>query len=56
MKNERVTLAPLCQEEREGLILDNQLEFKYGASAELGEHDTLATVLAASAFTTRHAE
>ena len=39
MKNTRVTLTPLTEDDREGFILDNQWAFKYGAMLEFGERD-----------------
>ena len=39
MKNAKVTLVPLREEEREQFILDNQWAFKYGSTIEFGERD-----------------
>ena len=39
MKNTQVTLVPLCEDDREQFILDNQWSFKYGAIEEFGERD-----------------
>ena len=39
MKNTKVTLAPLCKDDREQFILDNQWAFKHGALFEFGERD-----------------
>ena len=39
MKNTKVTLLPLCKEDREQFILDNQRAFKYGAIEEFGKRD-----------------
>ena len=39
MKNTKVSLAPLCPEDKEQFILDNQWAFKYGAMLEFGERD-----------------
>ena len=39
MKNTKVTLVPLTEEDREQFILDNQWYFKYGAMLEFGERD-----------------
>ena len=39
MKNTRVTLVPLTEDDREQFILDNQRAFKYGATEEFGERD-----------------
>ncbi|MBO7309860.1 MAG: GNAT family N-acetyltransferase, partial [Clostridia bacterium] len=39
MKNTKVTLVPLTQNDREQFILDNQWAFKYGALMEFGERD-----------------
>ena len=39
MKNTRVDLIPLGEEDREQFILDNQWAFKYGAMIEFGECD-----------------
>lgn len=39
MKNTKVTLVPLTEDDREQFILDNQLAFKYGALQEFGERD-----------------
>ena len=39
MKNTRVDLIPLGEENREQFILDNQWAFKYGAMIEFGECD-----------------
>ncbi len=36
MKNTKVTLVPLADEDREQFILDNQESFKYGAMEEFG--------------------
>lgn len=40
MKNTKVMLVPLTEEDREQFILDNQWSFKYGAMLEFGERDT----------------
>ncbi len=40
MKNTKVTLVPLTEDDREQFILDNQWSFKYGAMQEFGERDT----------------
>ena len=39
MKNTKVTLVPLTEDDREQFILDNQWSFKYGALEEFGERD-----------------
>ena len=39
MKNTKVTLVPLIEDDREQFILDNQWAFKYGALQEFGERD-----------------
>ena len=39
MKNTKVTLLPLTEDDREQFILDNQWAFKYGAIEEFGERD-----------------
>ena len=39
MKNTKVTLVPLTEDDREEFILDNQRAFKYGAIEEFGERD-----------------
>ena len=39
MKNTKVTLVPLNEDDREQFILDNQWAFKYGALQEFGERD-----------------
>ena len=39
MKNTRVELVPLAENEREQFILDNQWAFKHGAMIEFGERD-----------------
>ena len=39
MKNTKVTLAPLTENDREQFILDNQWAFKFGALMEFGERD-----------------
>ena len=39
MKNTKVTLALLTEDDREQFILDNQRAFKYGAIEEFGERD-----------------
>lgn len=39
MKNTKVTLVPLKEDDREQFILDNQLAFKYGALKEFGMRD-----------------
>ena len=39
MKNTKVTLVPLAEEDREQFILDNQWAFKHGALLEFGERD-----------------
>ena len=39
MKNTKVTLVPLTDDDREQFILDNQWAFKYGALQEFGERD-----------------
>ena len=39
MKNTRVTLVPLTEDDREQFISDNQWAFKYGAMMEFGERD-----------------
>ena len=39
MKNKKVTLLPLTEDDREQFILDNQWAFKYGAMMEFGERD-----------------
>ena len=39
MKNTKVTLAPLTEDDREQFILDNQWAFRYGALMEFGERD-----------------
>ena len=40
MKNTKVTLVPLTEDDREQFILDNQWAFKYGALQEFGERDS----------------
>ena len=40
MKNTKVTLVPLKDEDREQFILDNQWAFKHGAMLEFGERDS----------------
>lgn len=40
MKNARVTLVPLKEDDREQFILDNQRSFKFGAMQEFGERDS----------------
>ena len=40
MKNAKVTLVPLKEDDREQFILDNQRAFKYGAMQEFGERDS----------------
>ena len=40
MKNTKVTLVPLCEDDREQFIADNQWAFKYGAMMEFGERDS----------------
>ena len=39
MKNTKVTLMPLDEDDREQFILDNQWSFKHGALYEFGERD-----------------
>ena len=39
MKNTKVTLVPLTEDNREQFILDNQWSFKYGALQEFGKRD-----------------
>ena len=39
MKNTKVTLVPLAEEDREQFILDNQWAFKHSALLEFGERD-----------------
>ena len=39
MKNTKVMLVPLTEEDREQFILDNQWAFKYGATLEFGKRD-----------------
>ncbi len=39
MKNTKVTLIPLTEDDREQFILDNQWAFKYGAMMEFGARD-----------------
>ena len=39
MKNTKVNLVPLCEDDREQFILDNQWAFKYGAMEEFGKRD-----------------
>lgn len=39
MKNTKVTLVPLTNDDRERFILDNQWAFKHGALYEFGERD-----------------
>ena len=39
MKHTKVTLVPLCADDREQFILDNRWAFKYGALEEFGERD-----------------
>ena len=39
MKNTKVTLVPLTEDDREQFILDNQWAFKFGAMVEFGERD-----------------
>ena len=39
MKNTKVELIPLAEDDREQFILDNQWAFKYGALQEFGERD-----------------
>ena len=39
MKNKKVALLPLAQDNREQFILDNQWAFKYGAMKEFGQRD-----------------
>ena len=39
MKNTKVTLLPLTENDREQFILDNQWAFKHGAMIEFGERD-----------------
>lgn len=39
MKDAKVTLIPLMEDDREQFILDNQWAFKYGAMMEFGERD-----------------
>ena len=39
MKAENVTLTPLCDDDRDRFILDNQRAFKYGAVEEFGLRD-----------------
>lgn len=40
MKNAKVTLVPLKEDDREQFILDNQRSFKFGAMEEFGERDS----------------
>ena len=37
MKNTKVALVPLTEDDREQFILDNQWSFKHGALMEFGE-------------------
>ena len=39
MKNTKVILVPLAEDDREQFIIDNQWAFKYGALMEFGERD-----------------
>lgn len=39
MKNTKVSLVPLTEDDREQFILDNQWAFKHGALIEFGERD-----------------
>ena len=39
MKNTKVTLVPLTEDDREQFIIDNQWSFKHGALMEFGERD-----------------
>ena len=39
MKNTKVELIPLTEDDREQFILDNQWAFKYGAIEEFGKRD-----------------
>ena len=39
MKNTKVTLVPLTEDDREQFILDNQWAFKHGALEEFGKRD-----------------
>ena len=39
MKNTKVNLVPLSEDDREQFILDNQWAFKYGAIEEFGKRD-----------------
>ena len=39
MKNTKVTLVPLTEDDREQFIIDNQWAFKYGAIEEFGKRD-----------------
>ena len=39
MKKSNVSLVPLCADDREQFILDNQWAFKYGAIEEFGKRD-----------------
>ena len=39
MKNTKVSLVPLTEDDREQFILDNQWAFKFGAMMEFGERD-----------------
>lgn len=39
MKNAKVTLVPLTEDDHEQFILDNQWAFKFGAMMEFGERD-----------------
>ena len=39
MKNTKVTLVPLTEDDREQFILDNQWAFKHGAIEEFGKRD-----------------
>ena len=39
MKNTKVTLIPLTEDDREQFILDNQWAFKHGAIEEFGKRD-----------------
>ena len=39
MKKTKVDLVPLCADDREQFILDNQWAFKYGAMQEFGERN-----------------
>ena len=39
MKNTKVSLVPLAEDDREQFILDNQWAFKHGALLEFGERD-----------------